>query len=55
MTWTKSFDDFPFWEEGMYLTNDEASIYLIRDDSSTSVQIMQLSASDGSITSFYEK
>ena len=47
--WSKRYSSFSFYHHAFVLRNDEASLYVIQEGVSNAVNIMTISAADGSL------
>ena len=50
--WAKRYEDFIFYHKSFVLRNDDASLYVIQDGTPSSVNILTINATDGSLQRF---
>ena len=50
--WAYSYENFNYYHQSMSLKNDETAIYAIREGDTTSADILEISATDGSFLRF---
>ena len=50
--WAKRYEGFIFYYKSFVLRNDDASLYVIQDGTLSSVNILTINATDGSLQNF---
>ena len=55
ITWAKAYNPYFIYQKGFLVTSDENTIYTVNDGSTTSVILLKVSATDGSLIKKYEE